>query len=120
MPRHRHGVRRVMVVALAVAVVPALAAPVAVADPIDDQRAEVGRITDELEDLEEKADVLAEQYAQALDKHKQLESDVAAAEKRVAAKEAEVSELRRELGEVAVRSFIGAGSNGLGPMFTPS
>jgi peptidoglycan DL-endopeptidase CwlO len=109
-----------MVVALAVAVVPALNGSVAVADPIDDQRAEVERITDHLEDLEKQSDILAEDYVQAIDEKKQLDADVAAAEKRVTAKEAQVAELRGELGEVAVRAFIGAGSNGLGPMFTDS
>jgi cell wall-associated NlpC family hydrolase len=120
MCRHRQWVGRTMVVALAVAVVPALNVPNASADPIEDQRAEVERITDHLEELEEKSDHLAEQYVQAIDKKKQLDAEVAAAEERVEAKEAEVAVLRGELGEMAVRSFIGAGSNGLGPMFTAS
>jgi cell wall-associated NlpC family hydrolase len=120
MCRQRQWVGRTMVVALALAVVPALNVPNASADPIEDQRAEVERITDHLEELEEKSDHLAEQYVQAIDKKKQLDAEVAAAEERVAAKEAEVAVLRGELGEMAVRSFIGAGSNGLGPMFTAS
>ena len=120
MYRHRHGVVRVMVVALAVAVFPASVPFAAGADPIDDQRAEVERITDELEQLEEQSDILAEEYVQAIDEKERLDSEVAAAEERVAAKQAEVAQLRGELGEMAVRSFIGAGSNGLGPMFTAS
>ena len=120
MYRHRQGVVRSMVVALAVAVLPAVLPFAAAADPIDDQRAEVERITDELEELEEQSDILAEQYVQAIDEKERLDAEVADAEKRVAAKEAEVAALRGELGEMAVRSFIGAGSNGFGPMFTAS
>ena len=106
--------------ALAVAMLPVALPFAAAADPIDDQRAEVERITDELEDLEEQSDILAEQYVQAIDEKERLDAEVAKAEKRVAAKQAEVAELRGELGEMAVRSFIGAGSNGFGPMFTAS
>jgi cell wall-associated NlpC family hydrolase len=109
-----------MVVAAAVAVVPAIFGSVATADPVDDQRAEVERITDQLEELERQSDILSEQYVQAIDEKQQLDAEVAAAEKRVAAKEAQVSKLRGELGEVAVRAFIGAGSNGLAPIFTDS
>jgi hypothetical protein len=120
MYRTRQGVARGMVVASAVVVLSAVLPFAATADPIDDQRAEVERITDELAALEEQADILAEEYVQAIDKEKRLNAEVAAAEKRVAAKQAAVAELRGELGEMAVRSFIGAGSNGLGPMFTAS
>jgi peptidoglycan DL-endopeptidase CwlO len=109
-----------MVVAVAVAVVPAIFGSVAIADPVDDQRAEVERITDHLEELERQSDVLSEQYVQAIDKKRNLDADVAEAEKRVAAKEAQVAKLRGELGDVAVRAFIGAGSNGLAPIFTDS
>jgi cell wall-associated NlpC family hydrolase len=109
-----------MVVASAVAVFSAVLPFAAAADPIEDQRAEVERITDELAALEEQADILAEEYVQALDNKNRLDGEVAAAEKRVAAKQAAVDELRGELGEMAVRSFIGAGSNGLAPMFTAS
>lgn len=109
-----------MVVALAVAMLPVALPFAATADPIDDQRAQVERIADELAALEEKSDILAEQYVQAIDEKNRLDAEVDAAEKRVAAKQAEVDQLRGELGEMAVRSFIGAGSNGLGPMFTAS
>jgi peptidoglycan DL-endopeptidase CwlO len=120
MYRHRHGVARSMVVALAVAVLPVALPFAAAADPIDDQRAEVERIADELAALEEQSDILAEEYVQAIDEKERLDAEVAEAEKRVAAKQAEVAQLRGELGEMAVRSFIGAGSNGFGPMFTAS
>src|SRR4051794_13346976 len=114
MSRHRMGVGRSLVVALAasfvsVAAVPTIFGSVAVADPVDDQKAEVERIANQLEELEKKSDLLAEQYVQAVDQKKQLDGEVAAAEKRVAAKEAQVAKLRGELGDVAVRAFIGAG-----------
>jgi cell wall-associated NlpC family hydrolase len=111
-----------MVAALAVALVPAAAfdSSTVSADPVDDQRAEVERIADQLADLSEQSAILAEDYVTATDEKNRLDADVAKAEKRVAAKEAQVAALRGELGELAVRSFIGAGSNGLGPMFTAS
>jgi peptidoglycan DL-endopeptidase CwlO len=122
MPRQRQGVGRIIAVVVAVALVPAAAfnSSTVSADPVDDQRAEVERIADQLADLREQSDILAEDYVTAIDDKNRLDADVAKAEKRVAAKEAQVAALRGELGELAVRSFIGAGSNGLGPMFTAS
>jgi cell wall-associated NlpC family hydrolase len=122
MPRQRQGVGRIIAVVVAVALVPAAAfnSSTVSADPVDDQRAEVERIADQLADLREQSDILAEDYVTAIDEKNRLDADVAKAEKRVAAKEAQVAALRGELGELAVRSFIGAGSNGLGPMFTAS
>src|SRR5262245_27143859 len=122
MCRQRRRVGRTMVVVLAAALVPATAlrSSPASADPVDDQRAEVERITDQLEELGQQSDILSEDYVTAIDEKNRLDKEVAAAEERVGAKEAEVSELRGELGDLAVRSFIGAGSNGLGPMFTAS
>jgi peptidoglycan DL-endopeptidase CwlO len=122
MPRQRQGVGRIIAAVLAVALVPAAAfnSSTVSADPVDDQRAEVERIADQLADLREQSDILAEDYVTAIDEKNRLDADVAKAEKKVAAKEAQVAALRGELGELAVRSFIGAGSNGLGPMFTAS
>ncbi len=112
---------RVIVVASAVAVAPVMTPfGSAGASPIDDQRAEVQRITDELERLEREADILAEDYVTAIDEHRQLEEEVAKAEKAVAAKEAEVEALRGELSDVAVRAFTNSGADGLGPMFSDS
>jgi cell wall-associated NlpC family hydrolase len=93
--------------------------PVA-ADPIDDQRQRVQELTDELEQLEETSDILAEDYVTALDEQRRLEAEVAAAAQQVAEREAEVQALRGDLAEVAVQAFMGAGTNGLGPVFNDS
>ncbi len=89
-----------------------------VASPVDDERREVERIVDELAELEERADILAEDYVVALDEKNQLDDEVATARARVAAKEAEVQSLRGDLSEVAVRAFTGAGVAVLGPLFS--
>ena len=119
MNRCRQWVVRVAAVVVTVAVLPAVPSPVS-ADPIDDQRQRVDQLTDELERLEERSDILAEDYVTAVDEKNRLDAEVAAAEQRVAEKAAEVDALRGELSQVAVRSYMGAGTNGLGPMFTDS
>jgi cell wall-associated NlpC family hydrolase len=100
--------------------VPAMGSLNVAASPIDDQRQKVAEIADELERLGERSDILAEDYVVALDNKTQLDAEVKKAERRVAAKEAEVAELRDELAAVAVRAFTGAGANSLGPMFDDS
>ena len=90
----------------------------AVAGSVDDERREVERIVDALAELEERADILAEDYVVALDEKNQLDEDVAAARARVATKEAELQALRGELSEVAVRAFTGSGGDLLGPLFS--
>ena len=97
---------------------PAMNADYVVASPVDDQRREVERIVDELAELEERADILAEDYVVAIDEKNQLDEEVLAARARVAAKEAEVQALRGDLSEVAVRAFTGAGGDALGPLFS--
>ena len=89
-----------------------------VASPVDDERREVERIVDELAELEERADILAEDYVVAIDEKNQLDEEVVAARARVAAKEAELEALRGDLSEVAVRAFTGAGGDVLGPLFS--
>jgi cell wall-associated NlpC family hydrolase len=120
MNRRSHRAARITVVALAVAVVPALPSTLVSASPIDDQRARVEQLTDELERLEEKSDILAEDYVTAVDEKNRLDAEVAVAEQKVAEKEAEVEALRGELSQVAVQAYMGAGTNGFGPMFTDS
>ena len=80
----------------------------------------VQELTDELEQLEETSDILAEDYVVAIDEQRRLEREVAAAEQLVAEREAQVGQLRGHLAEVAVQSFMGAGTDGLGPMFNDS
>ncbi len=120
MNRHRPRVGRITVVALAVTVIPSVLPAPASADPIDDQKARVAQITDQLEALEEKSDILAEDYVTAVDEKNQLDADVAAAEQKVAAQQAAVDALRGQLSQVAVQAYMGAGTDGFGPMFTSS
>jgi cell wall-associated NlpC family hydrolase len=103
-----------------VVVVPIFAPKYAAADPIDDQRARVEQLTDQLEGLERQADVLAEDYVVAMDELRQLEEDVAAAEEAVAEQQAEVADLQDELSDVAIQAFMNAGSSGMGAIFTNS
>ena len=110
----------VAVTGATVVAVPFFAPKYAAADPIEDQRQRVEHITNQLEDLERQADVLAEDYVVALDELRQLEADVSAAEEAVAEQQVAVAELQSELSEVAIQAFIGAGSNSLGAIFTDS
>src|SRR5687767_9325380 len=112
MNRSRKWVVRVAAVAVSVGVLPAAYPSSAAADPVDDQRQRVEQITDELEALEERSDILAEDYVVAVDEKNRLDAEVVAAEQRVAEKAAEVNALRGELADVAVRAYMGAGSNG--------
>ena len=90
------------------------------ADPIEDQRARVQELTDELERLEQAADTLAEDHVDAIAEQERLQVEVAAAAQQVADREAEVGALRGELSQVAVRAFMGASTDGLGPMLADS
>ena len=92
--------------------------PGVVVASVDEQRREVERIVDELDRLGELANQLAEDYAVAIDDKARLDGEVADAEARVAAKEAELDALRGDLSEVAVRQFTGAGGDVLGPLFS--
>jgi cell wall-associated NlpC family hydrolase len=110
----------VAVTGATVVVVPIFAPKYVAADPIDDQRARVEQLTDQLEGLERQADVLAEDYVVAMDELRQFEEDVAAAEEAVAEQQAEVADLQDELSDVAIQAFMNAGSSGMGAIFTNS
>ncbi|HEX6658429.1 MAG TPA: NlpC/P60 family protein [Ilumatobacter sp.] len=97
---------------------PMIDAQVAAATSVEDQQREVERIVDELDHLHEQADILAEEYAVAVDDKNQLDIEIAEAEQRVAAKQDELSTLQGDLAEVAVRTFTGAGADVLGPLFS--
>ena len=112
---------RVFPVAVAIAlIVPAMAPTVAQAQTVDGQRQKVEDIVDELERLEEQSNQLAEEYVEAIDTKAQLDAEIVEAEARVAAKEAELAALRGNLGEMALRSFVGGGAAPLGPLFEDS
>jgi len=109
--------RAAVVVATLLFVVPFVSPNVVLAN-VEDQRREVERIVDELDRLHEQADILAEDYAEAVDQKNQLDVEIVDAEARVAEKEAELTALRGDLAAVAVQEFTGAGSDVLGPLFS--
>jgi peptidoglycan DL-endopeptidase CwlO len=117
MSRRRDRVGRGLVVALAVTVLAGVRPTTAAADPIDDQRALVAKVTDQLDALERQSDALGEDYVAALDEQHQLDADVAAAEQRVTQQQAAAGALRAQLAQVAVRAYLGATTSGGNPIF---
>ena len=109
---------RVIVVASVLTMALPAVFPEAVQATVEDQRREVGRIVDELDRLHTQADILAEDYAEAVDAKNQLDVEIVEAEQRVADKEAELSTLRGDLAGVAIRAFTGTGADVLGPLFS--
>lgn len=109
--------RIVSVVLASALMIPAFTPTVANANPVDQQRQRVEDIVDELERLEEDARRIGEEYVLAVDAQTLLGEEIVEAEARVAAKEAEINNLRGDLGEMAIRSFVGAGDTPLGPLF---
>lgn len=100
--------------------VPMVVPTVANAQSVDQQRKKVSDIVDELERLEEQANELGEQYVEAIDTKTQLEGEITDAEARIAEQEGELAQLRASLSDMALRSFVGAGSAPLGPLFEDS
>jgi len=109
--------RAILIASALTMVLPAVFPEVARAS-VGEQQREVARIVDELDRLAEQADILAEDYAEAVDAKNQLDLDIVAAEQRVAQKEAELQGLRGDLAEVAIRAFTGTGADVLGPLFS--
>jgi len=104
--------------AVAVALIAPAMAPTAVqAQSVDQQRDRVEDIVDKLERLEEKALKLGEDYNDTIDTQGQLDLEIADAEARIGEQEAELAELRSNLSEMALRSFVGSGAAPLGPLF---
>jgi len=103
--------------AVAVAMLPAVLPTTASADPISDQQALVAEVTDHLEDLQAQSDQLAENYAEAMTHKAQLDAEVAAAEQHVADQKGAVESLRSQLTEIAVHTYMGAGTGGTSPVF---
>jgi peptidoglycan DL-endopeptidase CwlO len=111
---------RVAVIALGLTVLPVVLPTTAAADPISDQKALVAKVTDQLQSLENQADVLANNYATAMGEKADLDAKVAAAQQQVAAQQAAVDALRSQLSQVAVQAYMGAGTDGTSPMFNSS
>ena len=109
---------RVAPVAIMVAlVVPAMTPQIASASPVDQKRTEVENIVDELERLEQRALEIGEDYVEVIDAKALLDQEIIDLEADIAGKEAELTELRADLGDMAVRSFVGSGTTPLGPLF---
>jgi cell wall-associated NlpC family hydrolase len=109
---------RVAPIAMMIAlVVPAMNPNVAAASPVDQQRTKVENIVDELERLEEKANDIAADYVEAIGTKDTLDLEIIDLEADIAVKEGELTELRADLGDMAVRSFVGSGVTPLGPLF---
>ena len=89
-----------------------------VASPVEDQRREVERIVDELAELHEQADILAEDYAVAVDEKNQLDDRDRRGQGPGRRQGGRAHTLRGDLAEVAVRTFTGAGADVLGPLFS--
>ena len=117
-PRRTVTRRRSLLAAAALMVsVPVL--PQAVhAQSVDDQRREVERLVDELERLHERSDILAEDYAVAMDDQRRLNGDIEIARARVAERQNDLSRLQGDLGTVAVRAFTRSGTAVLGPLLS--
>ena len=113
----KKSLRFVPVIIATALMVPAFTPTVASASPVDQQRQRVEDIVDELERLEEDARRLGEEFVLAVDAKSALGEEIVAAEARVAEKELEIEGLRGDLGEMAIRSFVGSGSAPLGPLF---
>ncbi|MFN3258235.1 MAG: NlpC/P60 family protein [Ilumatobacter sp.] len=101
-------------------VVPTMHPGLASASPVEQQRQRVENIVDELERLEEQALRIGEEYTAALDDQRLLAEEIVDLEADIAAQEVELDTLRSDLGEMAVRSFIGTGRAPLGPLFEES
>jgi len=99
------------------AALPVLGSERAAADPIDDQRQRVEELTDQLEVLEETADIQGETYNVALREQQELAGEIEVAETSIAKKETKVGELSDDLAEVAAQAFVSSGSGNLGPLF---
>lgn len=109
---------RVAPVAVMVSIlVPAMTPQIASASPVDQKRTEVENIVDELERLEQQALEIGEDYVEAVDAKTLLDQEIIDLEADIAGKEAELGELRADLGDMAVRSFVGSGTTPLGPLF---
>lgn len=117
-PAHRRRARPIRaVVGLLVLSLPFFP-EAAQAQSVDDQQAEVERIVDELDRLHERADILAEDYAVAMDDQRRLNGDIDLARGRVALRQAELAELQGDLSTVAVRAFTRSGTDVLGPLLS--
>jgi len=110
---------RAVMVALATLVAAPLITPdAALATSVSEAERRLKAVVDELERLGERADQLAEDYAEAVDRRNGLDAEIAVAEVEAGKMAEQLALLRSELTDVAVRSFTSAGNDVLGPLFS--
>jgi cell wall-associated NlpC family hydrolase len=117
-PRRSVTRRRSLVATAALLVSVPVLPQAAHAQSVDDQRREVERLVDELERLHERSDILAEDYAVAMDDQRRLNGDIEIARARVAERQSDLASLQGDLGTVAVRAFTRSGTDVLGPLLS--
>ena len=113
-PRRLRGTVGTTLISLAVVaslVAPTLFASPASADSIDQKRAQVAAIADQLEKLAEEMGMLGENYSEALQTQADLTVEIKQAQADVAAAEAKLAEMRGTLYNSAVTQFMHGGRN---------
>lgn len=110
--------RAVMVAAATLIAAPLITPDAALATSVGEAERRLKAVVDELERLGERADQLAEDYAEAVDRRNALDAEIAVAEGEAEKMAEQLALLRSELTDVAVRSFTSAGNDVLGPLFS--
>jgi cell wall-associated NlpC family hydrolase len=82
---------------------------IASADPLDDKRAEAKQIADKLQELAHHAEVITEEYNDAVLKQQQLQAEVEAATARAEEAKVELERRRDELADFAVDAYVRGG-----------
>jgi len=88
------------------------------ADEVDDQRARVEQLADELDALDNRLGELEESHAAALDRIDQLTIEIRDQQAAVDAQSAQLGVLQAQLVDIAIDSFMSAGTTGLTPLFS--
>jgi len=114
--RSGHRLRAALVAAALTTVVAGV--PPVQADEVDDQRARVERIADDLDSLDNRLGELEEAHAAALDRLDVLAIEIQQQQASVDAQAAELSTLQRQLADIAVDKFTSGGASGLTPLFS--
>ena len=98
------------VLVVAIALVPVLGAGGASADTIADKRAEAARIADQLDALQMKAEIAAENYNNARIELSSVDAKEQAAEQKVARTDARLAAQRRQMAGYAIDAYVRGGT----------
>jgi cell wall-associated NlpC family hydrolase len=85
------------------------------ADPVDDKRNEAKQIADRLHELETQAEMLTEDYNDAVLRQQELQGEIDAAATRVNEADAEVEKRRLEMKDFAVDAYVRGGTEAAVP-----